>query len=104
MASFRSAVAVMECLATLADVGLYNLACCQALIAGPAEARGSGVSAAEDRVWADRAMETLRRAVAAGFRHLAHMQTDTDLDPLRGREDFQLLMMDLTFPADPFIR
>ena len=49
-------------------------------------------------------METLRRAVAAGFRNLVHMQTDTDLDSLRNRPDFQLLMMDLAFPAEPFTR
>jgi hypothetical protein len=32
------------------------------------------------------------------------MRTDTDLDPLRSRADFQLLMTDLAFPADPFAR
>jgi hypothetical protein len=30
------------------------------------------------------------------------MGSDTDLDPLRGRGDFQLLLMDLAMPADPF--
>ena len=35
------------------------------------------------RAAADRAMRRLREAVAAGFRDLAHMRTDTDLDPLR---------------------
>jgi hypothetical protein len=29
---------------------------------------------------------------------------DADLDPLRPRPDFQLLLMDLAFPADPFER
>ena len=47
-------------------------------------------------------MRRLREAVAAGFRDLAHMRTDTDLDPLRSRLDFQLLMMDLAMPADLF--
>jgi hypothetical protein len=47
-------------------------------------------------------VDTLRRAVAAGYRDYAHMQTDADLDPLRSRRDFQLLMMDLAMPADPF--
>jgi serine/threonine protein kinase/tetratricopeptide (TPR) repeat protein len=102
--SFRSAVAVLESLPTLAAGALYNLACYQALLARPAEASGSGFSAEEVRVCADRAMDTLRRAVAAGFRHLAHMQADTDLDPLRNRPDFKLLMMDLAFPAEPFTR
>jgi hypothetical protein len=30
------------------------------------------------------------------------MQTDSALDSLRSRLDFQLLMMDLAMPADPF--
>ena len=47
-------------------------------------------------------MNRLREAVTAGFRDLAHIRTDTDLDPLRSRPDFQLLMMDLAFPAEPF--
>jgi hypothetical protein len=32
------------------------------------------------------------------------MQADTDLDPLRDREDFRLLMLDLAMPSDPFAR
>ena len=49
-------------------------------------------------------MRRLREAVTAGFRNLAHMRTDTDLDPLRPRLDFQLLMMDLAMPDDAFAR
>ena len=30
------------------------------------------------------------------------MKRDTDLDPLRARPDFQGLLRDLAFPADPF--
>ena len=44
----------------------------------------------------------LRQANAAGYRDLAHMRSDIALDPLRARPDFQLLMMDLAMPADPF--
>jgi hypothetical protein len=47
-------------------------------------------------------MADLRRAVAAGYHKLAFLQTNTDLDPLRSRPDFQVLMMDLAFPPDPF--
>jgi hypothetical protein len=32
------------------------------------------------------------------------MRRDTDLDPLRLRPDFQLLLMDLAMPDDPFAR
>ena len=44
VASFRSAVAVMESVATLTGGDVYNLACCQAGLVGPAEVRDSGVS------------------------------------------------------------
>jgi hypothetical protein len=30
------------------------------------------------------------------------MNRDPDLDPLRGRPDFQAMMADLAFPAEPF--
>jgi hypothetical protein len=47
-------------------------------------------------------MYRLREAVTAGFRDLAHMRNDTDLDPLRSRLDFRLLVMDLAFPDEVF--
>ncbi len=75
-----------------------------ALLAGVAAERGSGVTAAEGRASAERAMESLRLAVAAGYRKLEIMRTDHDLDPLRSRRDFQLLLMDLEFPDDPLAR
>ena len=49
-------------------------------------------------------MVTLRRAVAAGWREAAWMMADPNLIPIRSRPDFQLLLMDLAFPADPFAR
>ena len=39
-----------------------------------------------------------------GWRNAAHYRYEPALAPLRGREDFKLLMMDLAFPADPFAR
>jgi serine/threonine-protein kinase len=62
------------------------------------------MTASEGRAEADRAMEWLRRAVAAGYHNVANMRSDANLDPLRSRPDFQLLMMDLEFPDDPFAR
>ena len=60
----------------------------------------------EDRAWlagsSDRAMAALRRAFDAGFGFMALLRTEEDLAPLRSRTDFQALMMDLAFPADPF--
>lgn len=50
------------------------------------------------------AIEMLRRAVATGYRDVNWMRRDPDLDPLRSRSDFQVLLLDLAFPADPFTR
>ncbi len=61
-----------------------------------------GSTAAERESHARRAVAALRRAVAAGYNELGQIRHDPILDPLRSRRDFQDLMMDLSFPADPF--
>ncbi|MFO0807731.1 MAG: protein kinase [Gemmataceae bacterium] len=82
------------------DAGvLYNVACVYSLAAGAvkddAKARGR---------YADQAVETLKRAAAAGLTDLrfegdrnAHEQVkqDTDFDPIRERADFKQLLADL---------
>jgi tetratricopeptide (TPR) repeat protein len=82
----------------------YHLACDHARLAQLAGAAGSGLSAAEGPAERYRAPGCLRAAVAAGFRDLARIRADADLDVLRSRGDFQLLMMDLAMPDDPFAR
>jgi hypothetical protein len=62
---------------------------------------GSGVSAAEGHDEAGKSMEWLRRAVAMGYRNRIEVRLESALDPLRGRGDFKLLMMDVAFPAEP---
>jgi hypothetical protein len=47
-------------------------------------------------------MDLLRKAVAMGYRSPLSYRTEDALDPLRSRDDFRLLMMDLEFPSDPF--
>jgi hypothetical protein len=49
--------------------------------------------------YADRAMATLKAAVAKGYKNLAQMKKDTDLDPLRQRDDFKKLMAELEAKA-----
>ncbi len=44
---------------------------------------------------ADQAMEMLQKAVQAGYNDVAHMKKDTDLDPLRKREDFKKFIAEL---------
>jgi hypothetical protein len=37
-----------------------------------------------------------------GYCNAGAFRTEDALDPLRDREDFRLLLMDLAFPAEPF--
>jgi serine/threonine-protein kinase len=103
-AAVRRAVSLLEQLPALEPIDRHNLACGHAQLASIAALPGSGMTAAEGLAEAERAMQWLHGAVAAGYRNVAVMQRDHDLDPLRSRPDFQLLMMDLEFPDDPFAR
>jgi tetratricopeptide (TPR) repeat protein len=89
----------------------YNEACLFA-VAAKAAAKDTARSPLERESLAERhaarAMDALAEARRAGyFRDPAHfvlLKSDRDLDALRSRDDFQLLMMDLAMPADPFAR
>ena len=50
---------------------------------------------------ADRALTWLTRALAAGYKDRAHLETDRDLEARRGREDFQKLLASLPVAAVP---
>jgi serine/threonine-protein kinase len=102
--AIRQSVAILERLPMTRPEDRYNLACGHAQLAGIAALPSSGMTAAEGQAETARAMEWLHRAVDAGYRNVALMQSDHDLDPLRSRADFQLLMMDLAFPGEPFDR
>ena len=45
-------------------------------------------------------MELLQKAVKAGYKDVANIVVDTDLDSLRGREDFKKLMAELEKGAE----
>jgi tetratricopeptide (TPR) repeat protein/tRNA A-37 threonylcarbamoyl transferase component Bud32 len=94
-AFFRQAIGILVRLPTRNPVDRYNLACCNAMLAGVAADRGSGLTAADATAAADKAMAALRDAVAAGYRDVASMKSDPDLAVLRPRADFQQLMKEL---------
>ena len=79
-------------------------ACCHAGLVAIAAGPGSGVSAAEGADHAEKAMAVLRQAVTMGYRDADAYRTESALDSLRNRPDFQALMMDLVFPTEPFAR
>jgi tetratricopeptide (TPR) repeat protein len=77
---------------------LYHAACFRSLLAAVALADPKTPAADAPRLAtaeADQAMDWLRQAVTAGYRNVVHMEKDTDLDALRGREDFQQLLASL---------
>jgi tetratricopeptide (TPR) repeat protein/tRNA A-37 threonylcarbamoyl transferase component Bud32 len=102
--SFRKAVALVEGLPSQTPENHFNLACYRARLAGLAGKPGSQLTTDDGRVESDRAMEHLRRAAASGFRMLSLLSSDHDLDALRSRTDFRVLVADLSFPTDPFAR
>jgi tetratricopeptide (TPR) repeat protein len=71
---------------------LYNAACYRAVTAAVLRASDKSPAAAQEaRAEADRAMDWLQQAIAAGYDNVALMKKDSDLDPLRDRADFQKL-------------
>ena len=81
----------------------YEQACARATLVGLAGREGSGIPESEAAPEADRAMEALSRAIEVGFRGTDKMRDEKALDSLRSRFDFQVLMLDLSLPADPFL-
>jgi hypothetical protein len=68
---------------------LYYAACAYALCA-------TYGADADETALADEALSVLNQAVANGFKDLARLNRDPDLDGLRDREDFQKLVSQLT--------
>ncbi len=84
-AGCRATAEMYEKLKLTAAESLYNAACFRGIVAG-LDSRGDD---------ADRAMEWLRKAVAAGYKDVEHLKKDTALDALRDREDFKKLIAEL---------
>jgi tetratricopeptide (TPR) repeat protein/tRNA A-37 threonylcarbamoyl transferase component Bud32 len=79
---------------------LHDLACSHVLWS--AAGREGAIGTAEREARTRRAIAVLRRAVVAGHADLMQVRRDPVLDPLRGRRDFDEMILDLSFPADPF--
>jgi eukaryotic-like serine/threonine-protein kinase len=99
---FRQSISILQALAEPTPEDYYNMARAQSLMSGAAALPGSGLTTADSRAAALEAMTSLQLSVGAGWQDLALMRADTELAPIRSRPEFQLLMMDVAFPADPF--
>jgi serine/threonine-protein kinase len=104
MADWRRAVALYETVPRLDRESVFLHAGCRASLSTLAGLPGTGFSAGEGESEADRAMALLKEAAAMGYRNPDYYHIESALDPLRGRDDFRLLMLDLAFPAEPFAR
>jgi hypothetical protein len=104
VADLRSASSIWGGLTLSTNESMYVLAGNHALVAAMAQIPGSGVSASEAEAEAGRAVESLKKPLAAGFRSMTQLRADPDFRALFGRSDFEAMLLDLEFPRDPFER
>jgi eukaryotic-like serine/threonine-protein kinase len=104
--SFRRAVDLLEGLPELDARNSYNLACnlalCIPLIGAPEGTQGVHDPEAltkddqlRRRLYGDRAIDVLRRAVRGGFLNTDVLLSDPDLAAIRGRDDFQEIVKEI---------
>jgi serine/threonine protein kinase/tetratricopeptide (TPR) repeat protein len=104
MLAGKAAEAVADAAALTKDAATPSARCCEAAcIFSLASAAAN--DAGQRKAYAGQALALLRRAQAGGFfkdpAKVAHLKKDTDLDPLRPREDFQKLIAELEAAAMP---
>jgi tetratricopeptide (TPR) repeat protein len=89
----------------------YNLACALSVCAGAIlddKTRDKSETTSRAEELSAQAVDLLRQAHSSGFfdrpdaREL--LRGDHDLDALRGRRDFQLFLLEVDFPVEPFAR
>jgi serine/threonine protein kinase/tetratricopeptide (TPR) repeat protein len=100
-ADARRAVTLFDGLPTREGSEWFSLACARATLSDAGRDRATA-SAATTSALADQAMNDLRQAARASYRNVTAYRHEPALAPLRGRDDFQVLMMDLAMPANPF--
>jgi hypothetical protein len=98
-AGWRQSAVMWEKLNRTDADSLYNAACYRAVTAAVVGQTPGTDATGLAREEADRAMAWLKQAVAAGYKDVAHIKEDKDLDVLRDREDFQALLK--TMEAGP---
>jgi eukaryotic-like serine/threonine-protein kinase len=103
-ADWRRAIALYKTVAGQDGECLFFYACCHASLSSVAGLPGTGMSDSARDAEADRAVALLVRAVEVGYSAPYTYRNEPALDPLRDRPDFQLLMLDLAYPSDPFAR
>src|SRR5262249_23890954 len=100
----RQAIAVVREITSPAPMDDYNLACYQSLLSRVLAKAGATTAATDSRAAGDQAIISLQKAIAAGWREVGLLRTDTDLEPIRSRPDFRPILLDTGFPRNPFAR
>jgi serine/threonine-protein kinase len=77
---------------------LFSAACGYALCAGAARAGSSGDAGDRQREYARKALDTLRRAVACGFKDRRALEVAPDLQDVRGEDGYKALVAGLARP------
>jgi tetratricopeptide (TPR) repeat protein len=96
VAGCRATAEMWESLKRTDADSLYRAADMRAVTAGVLRATDPSDAAVKTAAAeAERAMAWLRQAVAAGYKDVARVKKDKDLDALRKREDFKKLLADL---------
>jgi eukaryotic-like serine/threonine-protein kinase len=92
----RKALALFERIDKEGLAKPYDIACIRSLSSDLVKSTGKDPAAVErSRRLADQAMEALRQAVDGGYRDLAWISIDPDLDPLRSRDDYKVLIAEI---------
>ena len=98
---WRRAVAFYEGLGDRGGELAFFEAGSHAMLSRAARLSGSGMSAGDAASEAGKAIAILEKCIAEGY-HDPELENESCLDPLRDRVDFQQLIMDVAFPAEPF--
>jgi serine/threonine-protein kinase len=98
LSALHGSETLIESLSEPSALDLYDLACARALsgalLAANSSLQAPGESTQPQR-FADRAIEALLRAIAAGWTDVDRVEKDDDLASLRARKDFQGLLSKL---------
>jgi hypothetical protein len=104
VADARRALALWDAQSSRSGAECFDTARAHAVLTCLAGQDGSGVQAGRARSEAATALALLQQAIGLGYRNAGRYRTEDALDLLRARPDFQALMLDLDFPAEPFAR
>ncbi len=92
----RKALALFERIDKEGLAKPYDIACLRSLSSDLVRSIGKDPAAVErSRRLTDQAMEALRQAVDGGYRDLAWISIDPDLEPLRSRDDYKALIAEI---------